>query len=257
MPLACRSRTPRSDPDAYAATERALAALSYRGWHYHVQLLPWRDGPNASLPMHDGEVQGLPRLLLVRRHPHTGKPRVVASAPLQWLLDATPLEVDVLLRRMVQPMWPGRGEDVVTVHDGNFEAEVLRHAGAVLVHFYAAWCVGVVERRGAAGASQSAHPPACARRGGLCKAMAIDFAAAATALRGEVKVAALNGPDEVATSIAAGIAGYPTIALYPAGEGKEVGVYWEYRGSRAADDMVAAMRDMVAGRVDTAVWRRH
>ena len=77
-----------------------------------------------------------------------------------------------------------------------------------LVEFFAPWC-------------------------GHCKRLAPEWAKAATALKGKVKVAAVDSTVHTIISQRFGIQGYPTIKVFQGGEASE------YEGGRTAADIIS------------------
>jgi len=84
-------------------------------------------------------------------------------------------------------------KDVNVVSDSNFEAEVLKASGPVLVDFWAPWC-------------------------GPCRAVGPVIEKVAELYAGKVKVAKMNVDDNPMTSQAYGIRSIPTVALFKDGE---------------------------------------
>jgi len=88
---------------------------------------------------------------------------------------------------------PGAGKDVVKLTADNFDAEILQTEDLVLVEVYAPWC-------------------------GHCKNLAPEWAKAATALKGIVKLAALDATEHKEPAEKLGAQGYPTIKAFPLGK---------------------------------------
>eukprot|EP01064_Diplonema_japonicum_P030046 TRINITY_DN4998_c0_g1_i1.p1 TRINITY_DN4998_c0_g1~~TRINITY_DN4998_c0_g1_i1.p1 ORF type:complete len:292 (+),score=80.46 TRINITY_DN4998_c0_g1_i1:174-1049(+) len=110
---------------------------------------------------------------------------------------------------------PGEGADVVTLTTENFDEEVKQYNGLVLVEFYAPWC-------------------------GHCKTLAPEWAKAATALKGKVKIAAVDATKEADLGKMFDVSGYPTIIAFPYGKKEdEEGIIIEtYNGGRDADGVI-------------------
>jgi thioredoxin 1 len=83
-------------------------------------------------------------------------------------------------------------EDVQTITDSNFRAEVLEDRGLVLVDFWAAWC-------------------------GPCRRLGPTVDAVATDLRGSVKVGKLNVDENPETARDFNIRSIPTVMLFNQG----------------------------------------
>lgn len=81
----------------------------------------------------------------------------------------------------------------VTFTDANFEAEVLKAKGVVMVDFFAVWC-------------------------GPCKMMAPSIDKLATAYKGKVKIGKLDVDENNATSSRYEIQSIPTIIFFKDGE---------------------------------------
>jgi thioredoxin 1 len=81
----------------------------------------------------------------------------------------------------------------IAVTDSNFDAEVLRASGPVLVDFWAEWC-------------------------GPCKMIAPFLEQLATDMAGKVTVAKMNIDDNPQTPMKYGVRGIPTVILFKAGQ---------------------------------------
>lgn len=84
-------------------------------------------------------------------------------------------------------------DNVVTLSDSSFEADVLKAAEPVLVDFWASWC-------------------------GPCKGLAPTIDELADQYAGKVKVAKLNVDDNPATPSNYGVRGIPTVILFKDGK---------------------------------------
>lgn len=98
---------------------------------------------------------------------------------------------------------------VVEVTDKTFKQEVLKHDGIAIVEFYAPWC-------------------------GHCKSFAPEYEAAASILKGVVKVVALDATANEKTAQAYGIQGFPTVKIFGADKKSPV----DYQGQRTSDAVV-------------------
>jgi thioredoxin 1 len=81
----------------------------------------------------------------------------------------------------------------IAVTDSNFDAEVLRASGPVLVDFWAEWC-------------------------GPCKMIAPFLEELATDMAGKVTVAKVNIDDNPQTPMKYGVRGIPTVILFKGGQ---------------------------------------
>ena len=86
-------------------------------------------------------------------------------------------------------------------------------------------------------------------RCGHCKALAPEWAKAATELKGKVKVGALDATVHTVMANRFGIRGYPTIKVFPAGA-KDFTSAENYDGARTADGIVAYALDKVAESIE-------
>jgi len=105
---------------------------------------------------------------------------------------------------------------IVDLTPNNFKKEVLRHKGPVLVAFAAPWC-------------------------GHCKRLGPEYAEAAKALDGVVKLAHMDADKHGAFASKYGVQGFPTIKWFGADKKKPV----DYEGGRSKDDLVADSLRMV------------
>jgi thioredoxin 1 len=85
------------------------------------------------------------------------------------------------------------GENVLTLGDNNFEAEVLQSSIPVLVDFWATWCAP-------------------------CKAIAPTIDGLATDYLGKIKVGKVNVDENQGTPSKYGVRGIPTIILFKDGK---------------------------------------
>ena len=103
----------------------------------------------------------------------------------------------------------GKG-DVVELTDSNFDRLVLQSEEPWLVEFFAPWC-------------------------GHCKRLEPEWAKAASALKGKVKLGAVDATVHSSKATEYGVRGYPTIKFFPAGKKKSAE---EYNGGRTAEDII-------------------
>lgn len=102
------------------------------------------------------------------------------------------------------------GSDVVELTEANFNALVMESNDIWLVEFFAPWC-------------------------GHCKNLAPEWEAAASQLKGSVKLGAVDATAHGSLAGTYGVKGYPTIKVFPAGKkGKAV----DYNGPREAGGIV-------------------
>ncbi|XP_048781442.2 protein disulfide-isomerase A6-like [Ostrea edulis] len=100
-------------------------------------------------------------------------------------------------------------DDVVELTASNFNREVIQSDGLVLVEFYAPWC-------------------------GHCQQLAPEWKKAATALKGVVKIAAVNADEHQSLGGQYQIQGFPTIKVFGANKNSPS----DYQGGRNADSIV-------------------
>lgn len=105
------------------------------------------------------------------------------------------------------------GDDVVELTDSNFDKLVLNSDDIWLVEFFAPWC-------------------------GHCKNLAPHWAAAASELKGKVKLGALDATVHSSKAQEFNIRGYPTIKFFPSGTSSSSGAE-EYTGGRTSSDIVS------------------
>ncbi|KAH7696904.1 disulfide-isomerase A6 [Aphelenchoides avenae] len=104
------------------------------------------------------------------------------------------------------------GNDVVELTDSNFEELVLKSKDLWLVEFFAPWC-------------------------GHCKNLEPHWKAAASELKGKVKLGALDATVHTVIANRFGIRGFPTIKFFGAGE-KAAEDAVDYDGGRTTNDIV-------------------
>lgn len=114
----------------------------------------------------------------------------------------------------------GNADDVIELTDANFEKEVFGSKDLWLIEFFAPWC-------------------------GHCKSLAPEWAKAATALKGKVKVAAVDATVHTIIASKYGIRGYPSIKVFAAGA-KDPNAIEDYDGGRTAADIIAWATDKAA-----------
>lgn len=104
---------------------------------------------------------------------------------------------------------------MVTLTKENFEQEVLKAQGPVLVDFTAAWC-----------------PP--------CRMLAPEVAAVAEA-RPDIKVGKLDVDEETIIALQYGVMSYPTLMLFQDGEVKTTAI-----GYRERDEILSILTEALA-----------
>jgi protein disulfide-isomerase A6 len=116
------------------------------------------------------------------------------------------------------------GDEVVELTAANFNEKVLQSKSLWLVEFYAPWC-------------------------GHCKNLAPEWVKAAKALKGVVRVGAVNMDQEQSVGAPYGIKGFPTIKIFGANKNSPL----DYNGARTAqaivDDALSQLRTMVKSRM--------
>ncbi|XP_046574574.1 protein disulfide-isomerase A6 homolog [Haliotis rubra] len=100
-------------------------------------------------------------------------------------------------------------DDVVQVTESSFDREVKNYDGIVLVEFYAPWC-------------------------GHCRSLVPEWKKAAKALKGVVKVAAVDADEHKSLGGQYGIRGFPTIKIFGANKNSPS----DYNGGRDAQSIV-------------------
>ncbi|XP_075869575.1 protein disulfide-isomerase A6 [Nelusetta ayraudi] len=115
-------------------------------------------------------------------------------------------------------------DDVVQLTPANFNKEVIQSDSLWLVEFYAPWC-------------------------GHCQSLTPDWKKAATALKGVVKLGAVDADQHKALGGQYGVRGFPTIKVFGANKNKPE----EYQGGRSSqaivDGAMNALRSLVKDRL--------
>uniref|UniRef100_A0A668UVS9 Protein disulfide-isomerase A6 n=1 Tax=Oreochromis aureus TaxID=47969 RepID=A0A668UVS9_OREAU len=115
-------------------------------------------------------------------------------------------------------------DDVIELTPSNFNREVIQSDSLWLVEFYAPWC-------------------------GHCRNLAPDWKKAATALKGIVKVGAVDADQHKSLGGQYGVRGFPTIKIFGANKNKPE----EYQGGRSSqaivDGAMNALRNLVKERL--------
>lgn len=103
----------------------------------------------------------------------------------------------------------GSGDDVVELTPANFNSKVINGDELWIVEFYAPWC-------------------------GHCQSLTPDWKKAATALKGIIKVGAVNADEHSSLGSQFGVRGFPTIKFFGADKNKPQ----DYQGQRSASGIV-------------------
>lgn len=139
----------------------------------------------------------------------------------QGIMDAALAEVKKLVNARLsgkssggkKPPPTGDSKDVVELTDGNFEELVLNSKDIWLVEFFAPWC-------------------------GHCKNLEPQWKSAATALKGKVKLGALDATVHTVMAGRYNVRGFPTIKYFPPGK-KSQSDAEDYTGGRTASDIIS------------------
>ncbi|XP_077567734.1 protein disulfide-isomerase A6 [Stigmatopora nigra] len=115
-------------------------------------------------------------------------------------------------------------DDVVVLTPSNFNKEVIQSDSLWLIEFYAPWC-------------------------GHCQRLTADWKKAATALKGIVKIGAVDADEHKSLGSQYGISGFPTLKIFGANKNKPE----PYQGARSSqaivDGALNALRSLVNGRL--------
>ncbi|XP_061609497.1 protein disulfide-isomerase A6 isoform X1 [Phyllopteryx taeniolatus] len=116
-------------------------------------------------------------------------------------------------------------DDVVELNPSNFNREVIQSDSLWLIEFYAPWC-------------------------GHCQKLTPDWKKAATALKGIVKVGAVDADQHKSLGSQYGVSGFPTIKIFGSNKNKPE----QYQGGRSSqaivDGAMNALRALVKERLD-------
>ncbi len=117
-----------------------------------------------------------------------------------------------------------KNSDVIELNPTNFESRVTDSNDIWIVEFFAPWC-------------------------GHCKALVSEYSKAATALKGIVKVGAVDADAHKSLGSRFGVRGFPTIKIFGANKGSPI----DYNGARNAGGLIDAafkeLRRVVDNRV--------
>ena len=108
---------------------------------------------------------------------------------------------------------PGSDKDVIVLDDSNFDDTVYKSKDMWIVAFYAPWC-------------------------GHCQKLLPEYTAAATQLKGQIKLAKVNAEENKGLSQRFQIRGFPTIKIFAPGDNKSDRTAEEYNGPREAAGIV-------------------
>ncbi|XP_042602269.1 protein disulfide-isomerase A6-like [Cyprinus carpio] len=115
-------------------------------------------------------------------------------------------------------------DDVVELNPSNFNREVIQSDSLWLVEFYAPWC-------------------------GHCKSLAPEWKKAATALKGIVKVGAVDADQHNSLGGQYGVRGFPTIKIFGANKQKPEDYQGGRSGQAIVDAALNALRSLVKDRL--------
>ncbi|XP_049861730.1 protein disulfide-isomerase A6 homolog [Schistocerca gregaria] len=125
----------------------------------------------------------------------------------------------ICLVSSVAALYPS-SSDVVDLNPANFDRLVIQSDALWIVEFYAPWC-------------------------GHCQQFVPEFSKAATALKGVIKVGAVNADEHKSLSSQYGVRGFPTVKIFGSDKSKPE----DYSGPRTAEGLVdsgfKALRDKV------------
>lgn len=125
----------------------------------------------------------------------------------------------ICLVSSVSALYPS-SSDVVELNAANFDRLVIQSDALWIVEFYAPWC-------------------------GHCQQFVPEFSKAATALKGVIKVGAVNADEHKSLSSQYGVRGFPTVKIFGSDKSKPE----DYNGPRTADGLVdsgfKSLRDKV------------
>ncbi|KAG7270483.1 hypothetical protein CRUP_032779 [Coryphaenoides rupestris] len=128
---------------------------------------------------------------------------------MECLLIAVIIRVSVqICRHCVSGFYSAR-DDVVELDPSNFNREVIQSDSLWLIEFYAPWC-------------------------GHCQSLTADWKKAATALKGVVKVGAVDADQHKSLGSQYGVRGFPTIKVFGANKNKPE----DYQGGRSDQAIV-------------------
>ncbi|XP_075677126.1 protein disulfide-isomerase A6 homolog CaBP1 [Dermatophagoides pteronyssinus] len=134
----------------------------------------------------------------------------------RWILLATVLNIANALY--------DRSSDVIELTPTNFQSRVIDSDDIWIVEFFAPWC-------------------------GHCKNLVPEYQKAAKALKGIVKVGAVNADEHQSLGAQYGVRGFPTIKIFASNKNKPI----EYQGQRSAQGFIDAgfreLRNIVDSRI--------
>lgn len=134
----------------------------------------------------------------------------------RWILLATVLSIANALY--------DRSSDVIELTPTNFQSRVIDSDDVWIVEFFAPWC-------------------------GHCKNLVPEYQKAAKALKGIVKVGAVNADEHQSLGAQYGVRGFPTIKIFAANKNKPI----DYQGQRSAQGFIDAgfreLRNIVDSRI--------